>query len=308
MSNATLDDDYEEYDDEYDEDEDEERGLSGLVVLLMGVVMLGAVASVVWIAYKHGFRTGEAGATPPYVSADPEEPLKIENRGADVADNVGREVYDRFDGRESEPVEVIAAGPEEPIERDLDDPIGAIAGQISGAGNIADDAVGDRIASLEAADQAISIAASDGQDAVKDVIKVPDAVDDDTSTVNAPATNPSLNPASGLNPASESPSPVVPAARSSGDTLSGDALSGSHLVQVGAFRSEDEANGVWRRMQAKLGAYAAGKSTNIEVTDLGEKGTFYRLRIGPFSTSDAAKTYCEGLKERGQDCLIRAKS
>ena len=61
-------------------------------------------------------------------------------------------------------------------------------------------------------------------------------------------------------------------------------------------------------MQTKYGDYMVSKSKDIEVADLGDRGTYYRLRIGPFSTSDAAKTYCSGLKERGQDCLVRAKS
>jgi len=308
MSDATLDDEYEEYD-EYEEDDDDERGLSGLVVLLMGVVMLGAVASVVWIAYKHGVRTGEAGTTTPYVSADPEEPLKIENRTADVADNIDREVYDRFDGEDSEPVEVIAAGPEEPVERNLDDPIGAIAGQINGAAEIAEDAVADRIASLEAADEAIAGVATNVSDTVGNVIdetarnigSVPDPIAG--RNVAVPDTAPSLNPSNQSAPVEDRPRPIVTAS-----ARSGDALSGSHLVQVGAFRSENEANGVWTRMQAKLGSYTDGKATDIEVADLGDKGTYYRLRIGPFLTSDAAKTYCEGLKQRGQDCLIRAKS
>ena len=48
---------YDEYEDDEEEDEDEEGGLSGLVVLLMGVVMLGAFASVVWIAYQQGTKS-----------------------------------------------------------------------------------------------------------------------------------------------------------------------------------------------------------------------------------------------------------
>jgi len=43
----------------------------------------------------------------------------------------------------------------------------------------------------------------------------------------------------------------------------------------------------------------------VETADLGDRGVYHRLRVGPFASSDAAKTYCEGLKERGQDCLIK---
>ena len=60
--NETMDDEYEEYD-EFDE-EDEERGLSGFSVLVIGLVMIGAFISVVWIAYQQGIKTGAGGETP----------------------------------------------------------------------------------------------------------------------------------------------------------------------------------------------------------------------------------------------------
>ncbi len=66
-----FEEDVEDFD-EFDEEENE-RGLWGLVVLLMGVVMLGAFASVVWIAYEQGIRSGSqvAATTPPSIAADP---------------------------------------------------------------------------------------------------------------------------------------------------------------------------------------------------------------------------------------------
>ena len=281
MSDATLDDEYDEYEAfEDDEDDDEgERGLSGLVVLLMGVVMLGAIASVVWIAYSHGVRTGEAGSSTPIVSAEPEDALKIENPSAGDVDVADREVYDQIDGVESDPVEVIAEGPEEPVSRG-EDPIAAIAEEINDGVGAVDDAVSDRIASLEAADDGLS-----GADVAAPAVADPE---------------PEIEVAAVETPAVQSPTGASAA--------SGDAMSGSHLVQVGAFRSEEEANGQWLRMQSKLGDYLNGKSRDVEVADLGDKGVYYRLRLGPFDGAEAAKSYCAGLKDRGQDCLIKSAS
>ena len=103
MTNAseTIDDEYEEYD---EFDEDDERGLSGFSVLVIGLVMIGAFVSVVWIAYQQGIKTGSngLGLETPYVAADP-EPIKIEN--AEVEQPVtDREVYDVFDGETETPV------------------------------------------------------------------------------------------------------------------------------------------------------------------------------------------------------------
>jgi cell division septation protein DedD len=277
---AAFDDEIDELEDFDDEEGEDERGLSGLVVLLMGIVMLGALASVVWIAYQYGVRTGEERGGAPYVTAEP-EPLKIENQIAEAAGAADREVYDAVAGAENEPVEVIASGPEEPVARTTVDPIGAIAaGETAG---LADDAVADRIAELARADEA-----------ARQPEPVAEAPKTEPRTEPKPAT-----PATPVNVAKPAPAPASAAG--------GDALSGSHLVQVGAFRSQAEADGQWAKMQGKLGAFLDGKGKDVEVADLGAKGTYYRLRVGPFASADEAKTYCAGLKERGTDCLIKAK-
>lgn len=262
----TFEEEYQEYD-EF-EDEDEDRGLSGLVVLLMGVVMLGAFVSIVWIAYQQGIKTGVTNRDVPTVVADP-EPVKIENQIADTAAAADRPVYDRFDGASGDQVEVLAEGPEEPVTRQSEDPIADIAGENQlNNDEVVDDAVADRIATLAAADAELEQAAP-------------------AETAPKPATQPT--------PAKAEPPSTVRAA------------TGAYLVQVGAFRSDDEANAMWTRMEGKLGDYMSGKAPDVERADLGEKGVYYRLRIGPFASADDARTYCEGLKTRGQDCLVKAK-
>jgi cell division septation protein DedD len=283
---ATLDDDFDELDD-VDQDDGEERGLSGLFVLLLGVVMLGALAAVVFVAYRYGMRTGqEQASAAPYVTAEP-EPLKIENKVDPASGEEPREVYDQFAGQTSEPVEVIAKGPEEPVNREAADPIGSIAAETTPP---AEDAVADRIAELAKADAALATAPAK-QESEK------------TAVAETPA-KPEPKPATTPTPVSAT---STENARPSVSYRDADAMSGTHLVQVGAFRSESEANTVWTSLKGKLGDYANDKSPDIERADLGAKGVYYRLRIGPFSSSDDAKTYCAGLKQRGTDCLIKSK-
>lgn len=267
---AEYEDEYSEYD-EYEEDEDE-GGLSGLMVLMIGIGMLAAFAATTYVFYKQGMKEGErrAGIETPYVAADP-EPIKIETAeaGETVAD---REVYDVFDGEEPAPVTVIAEGPEEPVSRTLDDPIGTLAaGATELTDDVADD-VKDRLASLEEEDAAV--------------------LNDPTPTPveTARATEPT--------PASTTPVNARSVVRAGTD-----ALSGSHVVQVGAFRSNEEATAQWNRMQSRLGTVIGAKTFDIEQADLGDRGVYHRLRIGPFSSSDAANSYCSTLKENGQDCL-----
>jgi len=281
MSNASdgYEDEYEEYD-EFDEEEDE-RGLSGFVVLMMGVVMLGAFFSVVWVAYQQGIDNGRKGIDrqTPYVAADP-EPVKIETAQApDVADD--REVYDVFDGADPEPVTVLAEGPEEPVDRSTgEDAVGALAAEVSKAAAATSQEVEDRLASLAQ------------QDA--EVLDAEPEVTTPAPTVTAPSL--------------ASVTKDAPAQNNSANASAVNAMSGSHLVQVGAFGSNSEATQNWSRMQARMGGFLDGKAIDVERADLGARGVYHRLRIGPFATADEAKTYCIGLKERGQDCLVKAKS
>lgn len=270
----SYEEEYEEYD-EFDDEEDEERGLSGLVVLLMGVVMLGAFASIVWIAYHQGMKAGSReAAAAPYVAADP-EPLKIENPERPLAANDQREVYDKLQGQEGEPVEVLAAGPEEPIARGEESPstVAAMGEPDVAEDDAVDDSADDRIAALTAQHAAL----------IEEEVEP-------TPATREPEQREAASPRAAERPAATS-----------------GALSGSHLVQVGAFGSDDEAQLHWTRLQARLGDYLDGKAPDVERADLGERGVFYRLRVGPFASADAAASYCEGLKQRGQDCLVRAK-
>lgn len=280
MANAAQEEAFEEDYQEYDEfdDEDEDRGLSGFAVLIMGIVMIGAFVSVVWIAYKQGMKVGRDGGAieTPYVAADP-EPIKIET-AEDGTPVVEREVYDAIDGQNGDPVTTLAEGPEAPVERSVGDTIGTLASEAEQAAADVSDEVNDRLASLAEEDAQILDNSSDE----------PVAIDPAPATVSVKPNN--------VRPASTAAS-----------TSSGAATSGTHVVQVGAFRSNDEAMAQWSRMQTKLGDFLAGKGPDVEVADLGDRGVYHRLRIGPFSSADDAKTYCAGLKERGQDCLIKAR-
>ncbi|MEM9494659.1 MAG: SPOR domain-containing protein [Pseudomonadota bacterium] len=294
QATETFEDEYEEYD-EFDDEEDE-RGLSGFVVLIMGIVMLGAFAAVVWIAYQQGMKTGASNATTntPYVAADP-EPVKIETANAAPAGE-NREVYDAFDGDDIEPVTVLADGPEEPVSRDVSDPIGAIAAEVEDAAAAASEEVEDRLASLAAQDAAALNTNATVPSPGPAAAAAADAVENAASAAAETARQAAEDAASAARSAASNAAPASAV----------DALSGNYVVQVGAFGSNSEAVSNWSRMQIKLGSYLDGKASHVERADLGSRGVYHRLRIGPFTTAEAAKNFCTGLKVRGQDCLIKA--
>ncbi len=274
---TTADDNYEDEYSDYDgiDDEEDEGGLSGFSVLMIGLVMFGAFAATTYVFYQKGIKQGErrAGIETPYVAADP-EPIKIET--ADAGEAVeDREVYDVFDGEDPAPVTVIDEAPEEPVDRNSDDTIGDLAAGV--ADDVADDVAEEAnalVANLEEEDAVIL-------DALPEPEPEPVAVTQPTP-VNATPTETQRPTAS-----------------------SGSAVSGSHVVQVGAFRSNDEALAMWSSMQSKLGSVIGDKTFHIEEADLGSKGVYHRLRIGPFTSSDSASSYCATLKQNGQDCLTK---
>jgi cell division protein FtsN len=74
------------------------------------------------------------------------------------------------------------------------------------------------------------------------------------------------------------------------------------VLQIGSYKSEDEANAAWKSFQAKH-PMVGGYEQDIKKVDLGDKGTWYRLRVGAFADKSAAGTFCAKLKADGGDCI-----
>lgn len=72
-------------------------------------------------------------------------------------------------------------------------------------------------------------------------------------------------------------------------------------IQLGAYRSEKEALDAWDKMH-KAQPALEGKQPLVVKADLGAKGIYYRLRVGGFSDSAAAKLFC-GKMTGGQPCI-----
>jgi cell division protein FtsN len=82
------------------------------------------------------------------------------------------------------------------------------------------------------------------------------------------------------------------------------AASGAYVLQIGAYKSQAEADGAWNAYKTKHAALLAGYSPNVAQADLGDKGTWYRLRIAGFSSKDVASALCDRLKADGGGCFL----
>ena len=81
------------------------------------------------------------------------------------------------------------------------------------------------------------------------------------------------------------------------------ANTGEFMVQLSSQRSEEGARTNFSRQQQRY-SVLAGYSLNIQRADLGDRGVYHRVRVGPFARS-AANTLCARVKSQGGDCIVR---
>jgi len=106
-------------------------------------------------------------------------------------------------------------------------------------------------------------------------------------------------------PVAATPAPVEaqPAETQVAALPSSEAPSGIRL-QLASVPNEADVDGEWQRLQKRLGNALDGQQLQVERADLGTKGVFYRLQIGPFADRSAAKAACKEIKAAGGDCLL----
>jgi hypothetical protein len=79
---------------------------------------------------------------------------------------------------------------------------------------------------------------------------------------------------------------------------------GAFVVQLSSQRSEADARRDFQRFQSRFGGLLAGKSPDIQTADLGNRGIYYRLRVGPGGSREEAVRLCEQIKSQGGDCVV----
>ena len=96
--------------------------------------------------------------------------------------------------------------------------------------------------------------------------------------------------------AAAAPTPAPVAARP--------AAAGGYVLQIGAYKSQADAEAAWKDYKARHTALLAGYSDDIQQADLGAKGTWYRLRVGGLADREVAGALCDRLKADGGACIL----
>ncbi|WP_321503807.1 SPOR domain-containing protein [Breoghania sp.] len=80
--------------------------------------------------------------------------------------------------------------------------------------------------------------------------------------------------------------------------------SGTYVVQVSSQRTREQAEAAYTSMQRRFPAILGSINAIYPSVDLGDRGTFYRVRI-PAGSQAAAIDLCTQLKDAGGDCFVR---
>jgi len=83
------------------------------------------------------------------------------------------------------------------------------------------------------------------------------------------------------------------------------AAASGYLVQVTAGQDQNEALQTFSKLQYRFPHILGGYLPNVQQVDLGRKGVWYRVRVGPMGARTAAVNFCNKLKAAGGDCIIR---
>lgn len=79
---------------------------------------------------------------------------------------------------------------------------------------------------------------------------------------------------------------------------------GEYRVQLGAFRSLENANELWQRVWRAEWDLLGQREPWIHSVGRGETGPLHLLQIGALASARQAQSLCQALSERGLDCFV----
>ena len=82
---------------------------------------------------------------------------------------------------------------------------------------------------------------------------------------------------------------------------------GRFRIQVGMARTQGEAQDIAAKVKREHGAALAAREPEIDEAVVGNMGSFYRVRVGPFATQAEGQATCAKLRGSGLDCLVVAQ-
>jgi len=83
---------------------------------------------------------------------------------------------------------------------------------------------------------------------------------------------------------------------------------GNFVIQIAAFRSQEEALSRYASLKRRHTNLLRPYTSFVQRADLGDRGVYYRLRLGPIEGKEKAAELCRSLLSAGEtDCLVRIR-
>ena len=101
------------------------------------------------------------------------------------------------------------------------------------------------------------------------------------------------------------PSAVVAPAPPQVATLPAPAATGTgYRLQLGAVKTPEIAKTEWDRIKRQNGDLLGSLGVSVDRADLGDRGVFYRIHVGPIADAAQAERVCGQLRQRGVGCIL----
>jgi hypothetical protein len=293
------------------EEEDDVEGSRLPLLIVLALLVLAMFAGVVWLAYTQGVARGR-GETPVLTAAGGPERVAPQQAGGANVPYQGFKIYeqpappddsaDRPNNAapaETTPAPPVAAKPA-PAPAAAPPPAKAVAMTPAPA----KPAPAKPAAAPPKSVAALIQQANSAPDAAPQsgAMKQAAAPKPPAAAATKPASPPAMKPAMTTPAATGAPRQlVVPAAPVA---AAAKPAAGGYVLQIGAYKSQADAEAAWKTYKAKHAALLSGYADDVQQADLGEKGTWYRLRVGGLSDREVAKALCERLKADGGACIL----
>jgi SPOR domain len=284
------------------EEEEDIEGSRLPLLIVLALLVLAMFGGVVWLAYTQGVARGR-GETPVLAAAPgPERVAPPQATGSNGVPYQGFKIYEQpappDDSTDNAPPAKKPAAPAPaPVAAQAPKPVPAPAAEAP------------RPAPPPAAKLAAAPAPQPPAPATKPAVPPKTVAALIQQAASAPAAKqapaPAGSPATAaprqLGLATGTPAPVKAAAVAPAAAKS--APAGGYVLQIGAYKTQADADAAWKVYKAKHAALLSAYSDEVQQADLGEKGTWYRLRISGFADKDMATSLCDRLKADGGACI-----
>jgi len=264
----------------------------GYFTLFVGAAAGLAMVAVGVIAYKAGERRGAEGVAPVIVAGAGPDKVRPDQPGGMEVPNQDKQIYDRLAPDRSQPpakVERLLPPPETPMAP----PRQLAAAQPTPPGAPPSPPSVPELSPTDSFSSPVTPASN--------------AAPPQAAPEPVQAAKPAPAPASAAKPQPQQVAKAVPTATPrevAKAAAVAPAAGGAYRVQIGALRSEEDAQKTIAHAKKLGGNVLAGFGFEVKRADLGDKGIYYRVQIGPLADAAAASGLCERLKDRKLGCMV----